>query len=352
MTTETIPRGIEERLPELLEHCDIVPVSQEQDEQEWLDARRLGIGGSDAGTILEVSPYSGPYELWMIKTSRIPDPDLSDSEAVYWGHRLEDIVRDEAARRLGVEIWKPDFMLRSKARPWQQVSLDGLFIDPDLDELAIYEGKTAGWHMDKHWGTDDIPEFYEAQVVHACAVTGRRRARMAVLIGGNQFKMRELDIDEEMIDLVNDAEEAFWTHHVLADVPPMVDATDACTDIVKAVPGIKRATRHLGKEARDVAFAYLDILDQARELDEQKKVLANWLRDALGRAEVGRHDGIVIATWTTGDPKIPWKAVAEDAAAKLEVPLDTLAAPHIPPTKPRTLRVPAALRKLKETLDA
>ena len=76
-------------------HAISLPVAPEVDQKVWLEQRRKGIGGSDAGTVLGINPYQGPFELWLLKTNQIPDPDLSDREAVYWGHTLESIVCDE-----------------------------------------------------------------------------------------------------------------------------------------------------------------------------------------------------------------------------------------------------------------
>ena len=33
--------------------------------QTWLEARRLGVGGSDVAAILGLSKYKSPYQLWL-----------------------------------------------------------------------------------------------------------------------------------------------------------------------------------------------------------------------------------------------------------------------------------------------
>ena len=40
--------------------------------EEWLRYRRLGIGGSDASTILGLNPYNSILRLWEDKTGRYP----------------------------------------------------------------------------------------------------------------------------------------------------------------------------------------------------------------------------------------------------------------------------------------
>jgi predicted phage-related endonuclease len=40
---------------------------------EWLAARKLGIGGSDASVVAGVNRWSSRYALWLDKTGRLPD---------------------------------------------------------------------------------------------------------------------------------------------------------------------------------------------------------------------------------------------------------------------------------------
>lgn len=57
---------------------------------EWLCLRKTGIGGSDAGAVCGVNPYSSPAKVFMDKTgSGVTE---LDSEAVRQGNDLEDYV--------------------------------------------------------------------------------------------------------------------------------------------------------------------------------------------------------------------------------------------------------------------
>lgn len=55
----------------------------------WLEVRKSGIGGSDAGAAVGLSPYTSQLELWLEKTRRdvgLPKPDPGNTtEPVYWG---------------------------------------------------------------------------------------------------------------------------------------------------------------------------------------------------------------------------------------------------------------------------
>lgn len=49
-------------------NCDLIlSVKDAEDHEKWLEARALGIGGSDAAVIMGMNPYKSPYQLWLEK---------------------------------------------------------------------------------------------------------------------------------------------------------------------------------------------------------------------------------------------------------------------------------------------
>ena len=62
--------------------ADIDQAALSPDEQ-WHLRRRLGIGGSEIGTILGLNKYQTPFDLWLIKTGRKTPDDLSDKPAIH-----------------------------------------------------------------------------------------------------------------------------------------------------------------------------------------------------------------------------------------------------------------------------
>ena len=62
-------------------------------EAEWLKARLKGIGGSEAAAIIGKSPWCSNVELWRRKTGRASAPDISDNDAVKFGHDAEPLIR-------------------------------------------------------------------------------------------------------------------------------------------------------------------------------------------------------------------------------------------------------------------
>ncbi len=97
--------------------------------EEWLEYRRLGIGGSDASVVCGINRYKSPVELWMEKTGQWPNQEAG--EAAYWGHQLESLVRDEFTSRTGIEITLVKQILQSEAYPFMLANLDGICQHPN-----------------------------------------------------------------------------------------------------------------------------------------------------------------------------------------------------------------------------
>ena len=73
---------------------------------------------------------------------------------------------------------------------------------------------------------DAIPDEYMIQIQHYMAVTGCQGAYIAVLIGGNTFRWRFVERDEELIAMLISLEEDFW-RHVQKGTPPALDGSNA-----------------------------------------------------------------------------------------------------------------------------
>ncbi len=72
-----------------------------QGSDDWLLWREKGIGGSDAPIILEESPWSSAYKLWLQKTNRIPR--TPETPAMRHGKDTEPLIREWYINKTGNE---------------------------------------------------------------------------------------------------------------------------------------------------------------------------------------------------------------------------------------------------------
>ncbi len=211
-------------------HADLQSV--ESARQEWLQARKLGIGGSDVAAILGLSKYKSPYQLWLDKTSRA-EVGEQQSEAAYWGNTLEDIVAKEFQKRAGVKVQKVNQTLVHTEFDWARANIDRAVINKDISGNVrfkdgklttdqILECKTANQYLAKLWGneSESVPDYYLTQCQWYMGISQTEKCSLAVLIGGQQFRFYEIRFDAELFQMLLDECGAFWNKHVLADVPP------------------------------------------------------------------------------------------------------------------------------------
>lgn len=265
--------------------------------KEWLALRKHGIGGSDAAAVCQMSRWAGPLDVYMDKTSK----DVSEflgNEAMYWGIKMEPILRDEFAIRCGLLVEEVPYMFRRKEYPFQLADIDGIVHEKD-GSVSLLEIKTAGGYAERDWENGLPPEYY-IQIQHYLAVVDLPKAYVAVLIGGNKFQVEEVPRDEDTITTITALEAAFWHNNVLTLTPPKPDATsaDALTGLYPASNGTSVI---LGADADDI----IADLESAKQMEEQLKAARaeseNALKAMLGDAECGKTPAGYSVRWKSSN---------------------------------------------------
>lgn len=262
---------------------------------QFLAGRKKGIGGSDVAAILGFSPYKSPYQLWLDKTGRTERSE-AQSESAHFGHLLEDVVAKEYSRRAGVKVQRVTQQLSLTEHPWAIGNIDRAVINPEISgnvrfkdgQLTtdkLLECKTASEYMSKLFGeegSDQVPDYYLTQCLWYLLLSGCQFIDLAVLIGGNKFRMYRIERDEELIQSIFEQVKGFWFNHVISDIPP--DPT--CFDDVlhrwsKHVVGkqVEADFEHIKLAEELVAVQNRQKTDKARE-DEIKLKIVTTMQDA------------------------------------------------------------------------
>lgn len=260
--------------------------------EEWLKARQAGIGGSDAGTILGVNKWKSKTQLFFEKVN----PELKqqvDNEFIYWGNVLEDVVAKEFEARTGKKVRKNNKMLRHPEHEFMLANLDRVIVG----EKALLECKTTSQYNIDQWKDDEIPASYLCQIQHYMAVTGYEKAYIAVLCGGNQFIWKEVPRDDELIEIIINAEKDFWYNNVLAGVIPEIDGSDATKDFLNHMyKDIDETEVQLSDDVETLLTALEQVKQEEKELKELKTQYENKIKHILGNNLAGKTSGYQI-TW-------------------------------------------------------
>ena len=91
--------------------------------KEWLQLRKSGIGGSEAGKLLGYSKYGSPLSVFTEKKS---DEIIElDNKHIHYGNRMEPVIRDWLNED-GYNASEYPFMMRSTDHPFMTANIDGL----------------------------------------------------------------------------------------------------------------------------------------------------------------------------------------------------------------------------------
>ena len=267
--------------------------------EDWLEYRKQGIGGSDVSVVCGINRYKSPVELWMEKTDQLPYQEAG--EAAYWGTQLEALVRAEFTKRTGIEVRQVKQLLQSEDHPFMLANLDGVCEHPDFGP-CIFEAKTASAYKAGEWD-DAIPDEYMCQLQHYMSVTGDKAAYIAVLIGGNTFRWKFVERDEELISMLIELETAFW-NYVQDRTPPPLDGSEASAKFLseRFPNSVPKSQIELPNTAAELLAQYDEAIEQLEAVTEQKQRAENLLKEMLGDNEIG----------TAGDRIITWKSISQE----------------------------------------
>lgn len=185
------------------------------DRQEWLAVRSKGIGASEIASVLNINRYQTPYDLWLLKTGKVPEPE--ENKYMKSGKMLEGAVVkyfEEASELVVVPGYEEDIVFVHPDKDFIRVTPDRLIAHPD--GVRNLEAKTTMFKIDP----EAIPPTWFVQMQYQAGCIGTNLGYVAWLSRGIDFDYLPIEADPEYFAYLADQAERFWTKHVLADIPP------------------------------------------------------------------------------------------------------------------------------------
>lgn len=255
----------------------------------WLEARRTGMGGSDALAALGLDPWKTRLEVYLDKLGQAPEREATDR--MRWGQIVEASILEWFTERTGIPVTRKG-LLRSIARPWQLASLDAESADGGIVEI-----KNTNYHRRDEWADEQIADGAEAQSQHYLDVTGRTHAWVVAQIGGEPPVIRRVERDESLIATMRAMELDLW-RMVEARTAPPLEGGKAAQQLVDrlfptGVPG-KRidVDADFVKKLRAYGEAHADYKDA----DDRKKAIRADLAHVMGDATEAYYGDQLVAT--------------------------------------------------------
>jgi putative phage-type endonuclease len=263
-----------------------------KNKQEWLRERKNYLGGSDLGAIAGLNPYRTALDVYLDKTS--DDIRCETSPAMRWGTLLEDTIAKEYAEVTGQTIEIEPNTIYHPSMKFLGANIDRWVGDKEY----VLECKTAGFTRGKEWGeegTDQIPESYLVQVAYYAAICAVPKVDIAVLIGGQDFRIytyeRNKELEEKLIKIACN----FWHNHIEKRIPPKCVSTRdtfnlfpqsnyheivAESNIIEKLQELKGAKEEESRIQSTIEKLKTDIQEFMRDydvlIDNQGNVIATW----------------------------------------------------------------------------
>lgn len=258
------------------------------------------LGGSDAGTILNLNPYKSAYTLWAEKTGTIKTEDISDKLAVWFGTEEEEIVAKRFCIESGKQVRRSYMSYGLQEYPFLKGHVDRLIVG----ENAGLECKTTGGWNKTDFSSGDIPHMHYAQCQFYMLVTGKTKWYYAVKRDNNQFYWTCISRDDEYISAMLERLTSFW-QLVQSKTPPEIDGSVSTTETLgKEYPG--------DVEDKDIVYLSDDIdelLHERKELKEAQdglkaeiSTIDNQLKEAIGNAQKGESGHFKVG-WSNVPPR-------------------------------------------------
>lgn len=269
--------------------------------EEWLELRKSYIGGSEAGAVMGLDSYSSPYRVWAEKTGRIPGFDGNITTEV--GAYLEELVAQMFCRETGKKVRRKTATMVNDLYPWACADVDRMVVG----ESALLECKTTtSFPVMRKVKGGEYPERWYCQMTHYMAVTGLKKAYLAVLVNCRDFRWFELERDQEEIDTLMRCEHDFW-QYVASDEEPPADGLDATGETLATIyaDGGGGEVELFGRTEQ--LKRYFDLDAQIKDLKRQQEQIKQAIQQDMGEAEKARCAGFKIS-WPVQDGKRSFNA--------------------------------------------
>lgn len=297
---------------------------------DWLKYRKVGIGASEVGVVMNLSPYKSPIQLFYEKIGLVSDYNI-ENLSMFLGKELEPLLAKmwtfwENDQATMLQNFRSGKMVRKCRQvnayahndkfPWLFASLDRMINKNGMHPRGSLELKTiSGYEADK-WESS-FPPSYVTQVQTQLLVMEFLYGESAILRDNREFFVLPFDYSKSICESIIEITHKFWkkiekarilvnkkfeserTYNFrqaneiqaeLENLEPSPDGSDAFMSFLKdkfklAEPGIKQGT----PEELAAALQAKKVGDDIKSLEEKKRlkesILMQIMRDKYEKIE-------------------------------------------------------------------
>ena len=301
----------------------IITPTSELTKDEWLAFRSRGVGASDCGVILGLSPYKSSLELYYQKIGAVPTFNIENMAMFlgteqedfvatiwsYWGGDEESLIKNYREGNQVRKCKKINGYIQNAAYPWLFVSLDREINKQGDKGNGTLEIKLINSYEADKWESG-IPPGYIAQVQTQMLVAGYDFGEMAILEDNRKFYVYPFETSEIIQKAIIEKTYDFWCRviqgrkfvnekylamqqfnqrrvdeltHEIDQLAPEPDGTLVYADYLKQKFGRPLEAERKGT-AEELTWAGMqrESADRMKEIQESKLLAENRLKMAMG----------------------------------------------------------------------
>lgn len=253
----------------------ILAKTNEITHDEWLAFRRTGIGGSDAGAVCGLHPYTSKIELWADKTGRLPTKE--DNEAMRFGRFAEEYCAIRFCDETGKKVERRNAVFQHDKYDFITANIDRKVVG----ENAGLECKTTNAFNSSDFENGEIPRYYYVQCMHYMNVMGFEKMYLAILVGNHAFYWFEIPYDKSEGEALLKMELDFWNNYIIPDVRPEPDGSESAKAVLDRLFAEREANTVTLFEQENTAAGLAETQAKIKALESEKEQLKQTLINAL-----------------------------------------------------------------------
>ena len=254
--------------------------------EEWIELRKSGIGGSDAGAVVGLNPYSSPYSVYHEKLGLVEA--FEGNEKTRLGTDLEEYVAKRFEEITGKKVRRLNAMLRSVERPYMIADVDRVIVGADEGVECKVTSNNENYKFDE----GEYPSYWACQCYHYLSVMGYKRWHLVVLdLSSAKVSVITIERDESEIKALEEIEKTFWEENVQKKICPAPNGSERCDDIIaEKYPEADDDAPALDLMGYSKELARLaEIKEQIKPLEDEKSAIEQTIKEALGTSATGEY---------------------------------------------------------------
>ena len=269
-------------------------IQLKQGSPDWLAYRLSMRNASETAAVLGLSPWTTPYQLWLLKTGR---QQQIVTAAMQHGTDLEPAARAAYEVQTG-NIMQP-LVIQDGA---YSASMDGVTLEGDLIveiKCPVRGQSSALW---KDVADGNVPGHYGVQIQHQLMVSGAALAHLWVYDGAQGLLCR-IERDDTAMQRIREGWDWFQCFQDSDTPPPLNDADTALrndaswTDAAQAYLQAKQASEAADVELALARDALVALANHPREQGSGVTVTRYWKAGNVDYKKVPVLQGLELSSY-------------------------------------------------------